>query len=511
MTAAESVTTTATTAAGTAAATTTVPRPRTIPRVLSIAGTDPTGGAGIHADLKTIAALGGYGMAAVTALVAQNTRGVRSVHVPPTDFLREQLDAVGDDVEIDAVKLGMLHSAPLIDVVASWLAPRDVGVVVLDPVMVATSGDRLLSSDAEAAIRRLCAQVDLVTPNLAELAVLVDEPAAPDWEAAVAQATRLAAASGTLVLLKGGHLDGADCPDALVDAEGVVVRVDGRRIAATNTHGTGCSLSSAMATLRAAGLTWPDALDRAKTWLAEAIVAGAALDVGRGNGPIDHQHRQRADAAASDRVTMPFSRVAWEASAGVRAAVDECAFVRGLRGGDLPESVFSRYLAQDAAYLEEYARVLALASARAPEPADRVFWARSAASAIAVEAELHRSRVGPSTVDPAPTTLAYTDHLHAAASRGSYGELVAALLPCFWLYTDLGSRFAAANHAAHPYRDWLETYADPEFAAATATAVAIVDRAAAPASATERDRMRVAFARSMAHELAFFEAPTARR
>nr|WP_223878370.1 bifunctional hydroxymethylpyrimidine kinase/phosphomethylpyrimidine kinase [Microbacterium radiodurans] len=484
-------------------------RPRAIPRVLSIAGTDPAGGAGIHADLKTIAALGGYGMAAVTALVAQNTRGVRSVHVPPPAFLREQLDAVSDDVEVDAVKLGMLHSAPLIDVVDAWLADHEVGIVVLDPVMVATSGDRLLDADAEAAIRRLCARVDLVTPNLPELAVLADGPVAPDWETAVTQARGLAAASGTLVLLKGGHLDGADCPDALVSDAGIVARFDGRRLASTNTHGTGCSLSSAMATLRAAGLAWPDALERAKTWLAGAIVAGAALEVGRGNGPVDHQHEQRADAAAVASAGAAFSRDAWDASADVRAAVDACAFVRGLRDGDLSSASFDWYLAQDAAYLVEYARVLARASALAPDPADQVFWARSAASSIAVEAELHRSRVGSALPEPAPATLSYTDHLHAAASRGSYGELVAALLPCFWLYSDLGASLAAASHPAHPYRDWLETYADPEFAEATATAVDIADRAAASAGAVERERMRTAFARSMAHELAFFEAPTA--
>lgn len=501
--------------------------PRRIPRVLSIAGTDPTGGAGIHADLKTIAALGGYGMAVVTALVAQNTTGVREVHVPPAAFLRAQLDAVGDDVEIDAVKLGMLHSAPLIEVVHGWLAGREVGPVVVDPVMVATSGDRLLDREAEAALRRLCARADLVTPNLPELAVLAGEPVAREWDAAVDQATRVARDLGATVLLKGGHLAGAACPDALVGPTGVIARFDAPRVETTNTHGTGCSLSSAMATLRAAGRDWPAALERAKSWLGGAIAAGAALEVGRGNGPVDHLHelreerrhasapaqayphahpRAEAQAPAPDG-TGSWTAAAWEAVEPIRARVDGCAFVRGLRDGDLPADRFAWYLAQDAIYLGEYARVLARASALAPDAAAQAFWARAAASAVAVESQLHRSRIGSELPGSAPATRAYTDHLHATSVRGSYAEVAAALLPCFWLYADLGERFAAPHRADHAYRDWLTTYADPDFAASTRAAIGAVERAAAEAGATEKDRMRGAFVRSMELELAFFEAP----
>ncbi|SDQ32088.1 bifunctional hydroxymethylpyrimidine kinase/phosphomethylpyrimidine kinase [Microbacterium sp. cf332] len=484
-----------------------------VPRVLSIAGTDPTGGAGLQADLKSIAALGGYGMAAVTALVAQNTRGVRAVHVPPEGFLRAQLDAVGDDVEIDAVKIGMLHSAPIVTVVDEWLAARRGDVVVLDPVMIATSGDRLLDAAAESGIRDLCRRVDLVTPNLPELAVLVDEPVAHTWSDARAQARRFAGRANTTVLVKGGHLAGEECPDAIVTSDGVVAEVSRRRIVSTNTHGTGCSLSAAMATLAAAGLDWPDALTRATTWLAGAIVAGSALSVGRGNGPIDHMHEFR-DRHATGRLGSGdpgrgWTAEVWRCAAPIRAAVEACSFVDGLRTGALAPDRFAWYLRQDALYLSEYARVLARASALAPDGAEQVFWAESAASAIAVESELHRSRIDTVDVEPASSTLAYTDHLQAAASRGSYGELVAALLPCFWLYSDLGERLAGARHPGHPYRDWLETYADPGFAASTRRAVDIVDRAAAGASPRERGRMATAFDRSMRHELAFFRAPVA--
>ncbi|MCD7098074.1 bifunctional hydroxymethylpyrimidine kinase/phosphomethylpyrimidine kinase [Stenotrophomonas sp. MMGLT7] len=473
-----------------------------IPRVLSIAGTDPSGGAGIQADLKSIGTLGGYGMAVVTALVAQNTQGVRTVHVPPVAFLVEQLDAVSDDVRIDAVKLGMLHSAPLIAAVADWLARTHPPICVLDPVMVATSGHALIDRQATEAIRGLCDHVDLVTPNIPELGVLVDAPAATTWDQAVAQAKALATASRTTVLLKGGHLVAEDCPDAIVTANDVT-EVAGRRIATRATHGTGCSLSSAMATLAASGLSWPDALARAKTWLVGAIEHGAALDVGTGNGPVDHFHELRPHLPATG-----WCDGAWKRTADLRARVDACAFVSGLRSGRLDPARFRWYLAQDALYLSDYSRVLARASVLAASAAEQAFWAQCAVTALTTEAELHRSRLDGIHSEPAATTLAYVNHLHAVAGTGSYAEVVAAVLPCFWLYADLGRRLAAADHDAHPYHDWLGTYGDPAFEEATRTAIAITDRAAGNADTAQRARMTLGFERSMRHELEFFLAPT---
>lgn len=197
-------------------------RPRGLrpPRVLSIAGTDPTGGAGIQADIKSIAASGGYAMAVVTSLVAQNTRGVRSVHTPPTAFLAEQLAAVGDDVRIDAVKIGMLGTAPVAREVRRWLDRVRPPVVVLDPVMVATSGDRLLDREAEDEVTALLGMASLVTPNVPELAVLTGLPPAVTWEDVIAQALQVSQRHGVTVLAKGGHLDGDVVLDAFVDAAG---------------------------------------------------------------------------------------------------------------------------------------------------------------------------------------------------------------------------------------------------------------------------------------------------
>ncbi|OMH24685.1 hypothetical protein BKD30_07890 [Tersicoccus phoenicis] len=306
-------------------------------RVLSIAGTDPTGGAGVQADLKSIAALGGYGMAVVTCLVAQNTHGVRSVHTPPVAFLREQLDAVSDDVTIDAVKIGMLGTADVAATVHAWLSDQRAAghrfPVVLDPVMVASSGDRLLDPTAEDAVRALaCAHADLLTPNLAELAVLdgaADElgeraselsGSSPSggpgrdrsesgeqlstWDAALAAGRRVASATDSIVLVKGGHLSGNRTPDALVAPDGdVLAEVAEPRVPTRNTHGTGCSLSSAMATLYARTGAWPASLAAAKRWLTGALAAADGLDVGSGNGPVHHGHH--LDAAVDDYLAEP--------------------------------------------------------------------------------------------------------------------------------------------------------------------------------------------------------------
>ncbi|MEE1621434.1 PfkB family carbohydrate kinase [Zafaria sp. Z1313] len=504
-----------------------------VPNILSVAGSDPSGGAGIQADLKSIAACGGYGMAAVTALTAQNTRGVTGVHVPPAAFLAEQLASVSSDVRIDAVKIGMLASAELIDTVAAWLralrggAPGDdAGApvardgteaagpggrrgtgVVLDPVMVATSGDRLLDADAEAALHALLPLADVVTPNVPELAVLTGSAPAPTWDEVLDQAQRLAARHGVLVLAKGGHLaaDGR-CRDALVGADGVLLELDGVRVDTANTHGTGCSLSSALATLFARTGSWTDALRLAKPWLEGALRGADRLDVGGGHGPVDHlgalwagQRPPSTDALLSTW---------WDGIAGLRAGIDRLAFIRGLKDGTLDRTDFEHYLAQDALYLRTYAQVLSRASELAPNPREQRFWAAGAHACLEEELVLHRTRLGGAEL-PAPTatTAAYLNHL-TASGRG-YPELVAAILPCYWLYQDVGSRLAGAAHPDHPYGDWLATYSSPEFDAATRDAIAIVELTAARARPDELAAMRYAFDESSRHELLFFAQTTA--
>ncbi|GAA3292260.1 bifunctional hydroxymethylpyrimidine kinase/phosphomethylpyrimidine kinase [Arthrobacter citreus] len=512
-----------------------------IPRILSIAGTDPTGGAGIQADLKSIAATGGYGMAVVTALVAQNTRGVRSVHTPPVGFLREQLDAVSDDVTIDAVKIGMLGSAGITQAVDAWLAEVRVPAVVLDPVMIATSGDRLLDEGAEAAMRQLLHRVDVVTPNLPELAVLVQEPVAGDWSSALAQGERLSGAYGVRVLVKGGHLEGQWCPDALVDAaaaDPVVLQVRAPRVDTVNTHGTGCSMSAALATCYARTGRWDHALAATKEWLQEALENADELDVGTGHGPVHHFHgvwrrglTPLGDAAAVQEAVKeappmeaagPHTAALWEQTAAVRADIDELDFVRALGSGTLSRDAFGFYLAQDALYLRGYARALARASELAPAFDEQVFWAKAAYDALATEMELHTSWLpdGGSAgreVPPGPVTSGYLQHLLGSADaagpvtgrpENEYERLVGAVLPCFWIYADVGTRLSDANHPGHPYAQWLDTYTDPGFAESTTAAVRILEHVLDRSSEDSREITRSAFRESTRWEYEFFAAGT---
>ena len=261
-----------------------------IPNILSIAGSDPSGGAGIQADLKAIAANRAYGMAALTALTAQNTQGVSGVHLVPPAFVSNQIEAVFDDVQVHAVKIGMIASGDIARAVAAGLGARPDVPVVLDPVMVAKGGARLLDEDAIEALRVAlfpCARV--ITPNLAEAAALLDTPPAANRAAMEAQARALLEQGPAAVLLKGGHLEGPDSPDLLATRE-ALTWFEGARTVTQNTHGTGCTLSAALAAQLGHGRPLKEAVAAAKTYVAGAIAGADTLSVGRGHGPTHHFH-----------------------------------------------------------------------------------------------------------------------------------------------------------------------------------------------------------------------------
>ncbi|GAB3303939.1 bifunctional hydroxymethylpyrimidine kinase/phosphomethylpyrimidine kinase [Epidermidibacterium keratini] len=260
------------------------------PVALSIAGTDPSGGAGIQADLKTFSALGAYGTTVITALVAQATQGVRGIEVVDPDFLRLQWRTLVDDVRIDAIKIGMLANAEIADTVGEFLTESLTDTVVLDPVMVAASGDRLLDPQAEDAVRRLLPAASLITPNLPEAAVLLGSEPADSVEQMRAQAADLLELGAVRVLLKGGHLEGdglGESVDVYADGE-QVVELTAPLIDTKNTHGTGCTLSSAIAALRPQRGDWLSSVSEAKDYLTGALAAADTLDIGRGSGPVHH-------------------------------------------------------------------------------------------------------------------------------------------------------------------------------------------------------------------------------
>lgn len=543
------------------------PQTARVPRVLSIAGTDPSGGAGVQADLKSIAASGGYGMCVTTSLVAQNTCGVREVFTPPLEFLTAQLAAVFDDVTVDAVKIGMLGDADTIRTVRTWLSEHPVPVVVLDPVMIASSGDRLLQAEAEQALRDLVPLVNVITPNIPELAVLCQKEPAQTFDEAHEQAANLAAATGTTVIVKGGHLCGQDAGNTAVFPDGTCAHVRTPRLESRNTHGTGCSLSSSLATrlgvellqhteaaehtAEQSVLTSEDthrALQWSTRWLHESIAAGAGLQVGsgEGHGPVDHAARaRRLEAAASAypwhhllattdsegntldgtsperllpvspvpageavvKPAGPWTAALWAAGGETWHQILDLPFVRALGDGTLDEDLFAFYLDQDALYLRDYSRALATLSARADIAEAQVHWAAGAHEAIAAESQLHegwlanRARLG----GPSPITMGYTNFLRATAAGDDYVVGAAAILPCYWLYEEVGAVLSSQNHADHPYAEWLSMYGGEEFAADVARSLAEVERAFEAASPAQRVRAARAYLSACVYEREFFD------
>lgn len=257
---------------------------------VTIAGSDSSGGAGIQADLKTFCALGVYGASVIAALTAQNTRGVSAIHDVPADFITAQIDAVFSDLAVNAVKIGMLSTPAAIEAVAAGLQRHGQTNIVLDPVMVAATGARLLVPAAvETLTHRLFPRVRLITPNLLEAAALVDSEVAANEAEMHAQAGRLLDLGARAVLIKGGHASGAESVDLLVEPAGVA-RFAARRIATDNTHGSGCTLSAAIAAFLAKGAALADAVGAAKTFISEAIAAADRLEIGSGHGPVHHLH-----------------------------------------------------------------------------------------------------------------------------------------------------------------------------------------------------------------------------
>jgi hydroxymethylpyrimidine/phosphomethylpyrimidine kinase len=271
---------------------------RDIPKALSIAGVDPSGGAGVLADIKTFSALGAYGTAVIAALTAQNTRAVTGIHGVPPEFVRLQLDTLFADVRIDAAKIGMLGSAPITRAVADGLAAPiasgELAHLVVDPVMVAKSGDALLSADASSMlIEAILPLATVITPNLPEAGVLLQRTPPADvseMRRAAEDLRQLMAASGSRwVLIKGGHLSGPAI-DVLHDGD-LMLELPAERIRTRNTHGTGCTLSAAIAALLPRLATVPDAIVAAKHYLTQAIAAADSLKIARtseGHGPVHH-------------------------------------------------------------------------------------------------------------------------------------------------------------------------------------------------------------------------------
>jgi hydroxymethylpyrimidine/phosphomethylpyrimidine kinase len=261
-----------------------------VPIALSVAGSDSGGGAGIEADLKTFSALGVYGACVVTAVTAQNTKGVSAIHAVPADVVGAQIDAVLSDLNVGAIKIGMLANVSNVEAVAAGLARHASRNVVLDPILSASTGAELLGADALDALRLLIPKARVFTPNLFEAAALLEVPMAQDESEMRVQAEKLLALGAGAVLIKGGHGGGVESVDLLVEGENSA-RFAAPRVATKNTHGTGCTLASAIAAGLAKGLSLTEAVGEAKTYVTAAIAAADRLHVGSGHGPLHHFHK----------------------------------------------------------------------------------------------------------------------------------------------------------------------------------------------------------------------------
>lgn len=505
-----------------------------MPVVLTIAGTDPTAGAGLQGDNKTIGALGCYAVSVVTAVVAQNTCGVRAFECVDPALVRSQLDAVCADTAIDAIKIGMLGSREIITAVTQWvdsLPKQSRPPIIIDPVMVATSGDALFDFQALEALRNLIERCTVVTPNAAELAVLTSSATATTFDQLLDQARTLARTSGVHVTAKGGHLSGALVNDALVSPDGphctqhIIAEVQHKRVDTHRTHGTGCALSSAIAAhLAQQPNNLPQAFLEARAWLQRAIEGADALAFGQGNGPINH-----LASATDEAILAPIRDLSggrnpnetlpgwWEVSSRIRGETDQLPFVKELAKGTLPTEDFLHYLEQDALYLRAYSRALAVAANLAPTLVEQRFWMQGAHMSLVIERALHDSWLTQYGLDleaPAPTPVNrdYTEHFLTFARNGEYELLVAALLPCYWMYQDIGDRLNRThNHREHPYRSWLTAYSEPRFARSTLAARTIVahhvDKALERGDERLVTRMGAAFLASCRFERDFFAGP----
>lgn len=515
-------------------------------RVLSIEGSDPIGGAGTMADMKVFTAHGVYGYAVMTSVLAQNTQGVSGIVNMEPGFIRAQLEAVSGDSAIDSMKIGMLGTVEIIDAVRGWLqgllAAAERGevrkpFVVIDPVMYAKSSDALLTPEAERALRGILPLADVITPNIPELAALTDSQPAATWEEMVSQARDLAVSMGVGVYAKSGALalhGAADASDVLVLRDGCggaagaagatdaacslrTIRIPGRAIHTANVHGTGDSLSSSLAALRPQKPGWESAALAAKEWMTGAIAAADRLHVGKGRGPIDFTWRQSPTG-------LSFASDYWNRVSDIRSRIAEMPFIQALLEGTLPKENFAAYLHQDDLYLNDYTSLLALAASRANDIHERVFFAQGAEGGIEAEQNLHRDWFLSNGFDPSPArmsevTAAYIGHEHRVADQGSYATLAAVVMPCFWLYAEVGKTVAhevarrGIDVGTHPFGSWIRMYADDSFSIRVARELEICNRVAAASDCDTYAAMMEAALISSEHEFRFFNqaAPGVKR
>lgn len=474
---------------------------------LTIAGSDSSGGAGIQADLKTMTMNGVFAMSAVTALTAQNTTGVTGIMEVTPEFLKQQIDMVFTDIRPDAVKIGMVSSSALIETIAGCLKEYQADNIVVDPVMVATSGSALIETDAVNTLKKeLFPLASVVTPNIpeAELLSQMTIRSAEDMEKAAEAISR---AYGCGVLVKGGHAVN-DANDVLY-ADGEITWFTGRRIDNPNTHGTGCTLSSAIAANLAKGCDLHESVRRAKAYISGAL--SAMLDLGKGRGPMNHAFDLKGEFA--DR--MPVSERLLQDSADIWQEYNQHPFVRGIQDGTLSKDRFRFYMIQDYLYLEEYAKAFAVGVAKAKSIPVAMLFAKyipvMTGELNVHEGYLARLNVTQEEIDSARRSLdnvSYTSYMLRVAYEEGEAEILAAILSCAYSYQVIAEKILQNNPKADQdpfYGDWVRGYSDAGYAEANVELIDALNRLTKDYNEEQIAHLSDIFRICSRYELAFWE------
>lgn len=476
---------------------------------LTIAGSDSSGGAGIQADIKTMTANGVYAMSAITALTAQNTVGVQGIYEVTPEFLAQQLDSIFTDIRPDAVKIGMVASGALIHVIAEKIKEYKAENIVVDPVMVATSGAKLIADEAIEALKsELMPLATVLTPNIPEAEVLADMKITTADEM-IKAAELISTRYNCAVLCKGGH--------KLNDANDLLYRnggykwFEGKRIDNPNTHGTGCTLSSAIASNLAKDYSLDESVKRAKEYISGALAA--MLDLGAGSGPMAHNFDINSRFATDKNKVIDRMLSATE---DIWAAYNEHPFVKGIADGTLDKDKFKYYMIQDYLYLIDYTKVFAIGAAKARDESTMKYFAEYTDSIMNSEMDIHRTymkRLGitQEDIDNTPMALdnrSYTAYMLKEAYEGGAAEVMAAILSCALSYEVIATRMVEADPkcAKHEfYGEWVSGYASEEYHNSNIKLVNMLEELCADLSDEKIERLTEVFVNCSRYETGFWD------
>lgn len=487
---------------------------------LTIAGSDSSGGAGIQADIKTMTMNGVFAMSAVTALTAQNTLGVTGILESSPDFLNKQLDAIFTDIFPDSVKIGMVSSSDLIHVIAESLKKYHAKNIVIDPVMVATSGSKLINDDAiKTLANELLPLAMIITPNIPEAEILSGMKINNESDM-IQAAGKINSLFGCAVLLKGGHAVN-DANDLLCTGQGVYKWYYGKRINTNNTHGTGCTLSSAIAANLAKDFTLDESVRLAKNYISGAL--GAMLDLGKGCGPMNHAfnlsdrfiHKYNTGFTCKNNYKNLLERLR-DSVSDFWAEYNNHPFVKGLESGKLDPQKFKYYIIQDYLYLNEYSKVFALGAAKAKSLGTMQIFANVIQAIANVELDIHRGYMGKLNVtqqeiDSTPRSienLSYTSYMLRVAYEEGEPEILAAILSCALSYEDIAKNIVknnpeSSNHEL--YGNWIKCYSGEEYSATNQILVKAIEESAKNYSESQLNHLAEIFRNCSLYEMGFWD------